>query len=205
MENYRYRKTSYRCSTCKKQFDKIRKFSVVKYPHGIDLPLPKTDPECPFCEKDSRVRFKSSITDDIHKHISPEYVPDPNDKRVFSLGKSNFTKAMDATAEIVMKDYGLTNLQDNLREGDSMAPKLRHDLEQKVDSVFKPQKPIMGQKGASNLNTALTAQINSGRYSNQTHIRDVAAQAQSFGQARADATGQKVPTQVIMEHTGKPN
>lgn len=210
---YRYRKTSYRCSECKLSFDKIRKFGIDKYPHGIDLPFPAKDPDCPQCKKVKRVDFKNSVTDDTHKHINPANPEasfiggSPNNpQKTFSMGKSNFTKAMDATAEIVMKDYALTNLQDNLRAGDSMAPKLTPELERKVDEVFKPQKPIMGQGGATNLNKALTANINAGRYAGQNQIRDVAAQAQAFGQARTAATGSKVPMDIIHNFDNrKPN
>ena len=202
---YRYRKTSYRCSECKFSFDKVRKFSVEKYPHGTDLPLPATDPECPQCNKVKRVSLKSSVTDDTHKHINPDNgnvfaggTPE-NPKKTPRVGGSNFTKAMDATAEIVMKDYGLTDLQDNLRAGDSMAPKLRQDLEQQVDQVFKPQKPIMGQQGAGNFNRALTGQINAGKFAGQSGARDITARAQN--------SGYKVPTNIIHEHQPerKPN
>lgn len=210
---YRYRKTSYRCSECKTCFDKIRKFSVDKYPHGTDLPMPTKDPECPECKKVKRVSFKNSVTDDTHKHINPANpeasfvggTPD-NPQKSFNMGKSNFTKSMDATAEIVMKDYNLTNLQDNLRAGDSMAPKLTPELERKVDEVFKPQKPIMGQTGATNLNKALTANINAGRYASQVQTRDIAAQATAFGQNRAATTGSKIPMDIIHNFDNrKPN
>ena len=216
---YRYRKTSYRCSECKLSFDKIRKFGVDKYPHGTDLPLPMKDPDCPQCKKVKRVDFKNSVTDDTHKHINPSnpeasYIGGTaeNPAKTFSMGKSNFTKAMDATAEIVMKDYALTNLQDNLRAGDSMAPKLQGNdasgvpLEQRVDQVFKPQKPIMGQGGATNLNKALTANINAGRYASQVQTRDIAAQAASFGQNRAATTGNKIPINELYSYDNrKPN
>jgi hypothetical protein len=180
----------------------------------MDLPFPTKDPECPECKIAKKVSLKTSVTDDTHKHINPDN-PEAswvggtfeNPRKVPSLGKSNFTKAMDATAEIVMQDYALTDLQDNLRVGDSMAPKLRQDLEQKVDQVFKPQKPIMGQTGAGSINKALTANINAGRYAGQTHIRDVAAQAADYGQAQASATGNKVPTREIFSYDNrkKPN
>lgn len=209
---YRYRKTSYRCSDCKHSFDKIRKFSVEKHPHGTDLPFPTKDPECPECKKNRKVSLKTSVTDDTHKHINPANVSDvggtpENPQKSFSMGKTNFTKAMDATAEIVMQDYGMTNLQDNLRAGDSMAPKLRPELEKQVDNVFKPQKPIMGQKSSGSINQALMNNINSGRYANQSQIRDIAAQAADYGQTRAATTGNKIPTQIIHDYDnrGKPN
>ena len=40
------------------------------------------------------------------------------------IGNNVRVKAVDATAEIVMQDYGMSDLKDNLRAGDSMAPKL---------------------------------------------------------------------------------
>lgn len=205
-EEYRYRKTSYRCSDCKHSFDKVRKFAVSKYPHGTDLPFPTKDPDCPECKKARQVSLKTSVTDDTHKHINPANVEagfvggtPENPQKTFSMGKSNFTKAMDATAEIVMKDYNLTNLQDNLRAGDSMAPKLRPELEQQVDNVFKPQKPIMGQNNAMNLNKALTAQINSGRYASQSGGADIVQKAQN--------SGYKVPVNEVFnyDNRGKPN
>lgn len=210
---YRYRKTSYRCSDCKHSFDKIRKFSVEKYPHGTDLPFPTKDPECPECKKVRQVSLKTSVTDDTHKHINPANVsyvggtPD-NPKKTPSIhGNNNFNKAWDATQKMVAQDYQMTDLNTNLRMGDSMAPKLRPELEKQVDNVFKPQKPIMGQKSSGSVNQALLNNINAGRYANQSQIRDIAAQAADYGQTRAATTGSKVPTQEIFnyDNRGKPN
>ena len=123
-------------------------------------------------------------------------------------GNNNYNKALDLTAKICMEDQNMTdiNIGSNLRQGDSCAPKLSHELEKRVDQVFKPQKPIMGQNGATNLNKALTAQINAGRYTTQTQVRDIAAQAQNFGQERTIRTGHKVPMQIVHEYQEeKPN
>lgn len=190
-------KASYRCKDCNHNFSRVTKN------------FPKKEPNCPKCKKNDRLKWGGTVSDTTHD-MSPTVMqggtPD-NPQKTFSMGKSNFTKAMDTTAEIVMQDYNLTNLQDNLRAGDSMAPKLTPELERKVDDVFKPQKPIMGQQGATNLNKAITANINAGRYAGQTKIRDVAAQAADFGKARESATGNKVPTQIIHDYDnrGKPN
>lgn len=173
-------KSSYRCSDCKSTFEKITKN------------FPKKEPNCPTCKRNNKVDSKSCVSDKTHNIDSESRVQQMNEShQAPSMGKSNFTKAMDATAEIVMKDYALTNLQDNLRAGDSMAPKLRPELEQQVDSVFKPQKPIMGQQGASTLNKALTANINAGRYASQSGGADIAARAQN--------SGYKVPTNILHE------
>ena len=189
-------RSQYKCSDCNNRFERITKN------------FPKKDPNCPKCLQSKRVKSNSCVSDKTHNLDAESRVQEIiESKKAFSMGPSNFTKAMDATAEIVMKDYALTDLQDNLRAGDSMAPKLAPELERKVHEVFKPQKPIMGQGGAINLNKALTANINAGRYAGQNQIRDVAAQAQSFGQARTAATGNKVPTTEIFsyDNRGKPN
>lgn len=158
-------------------------------------------PACPNCgNADSALKSTSKSNVPYTQEKLDSNVKDMNESRKApSLGKSNFTKAMDATAEIVMSDYGLTNLQDNLRAGDSMAPKLRPHLEQQVDQVFKPQKPIMGMNTATNMNKALTAQINAGKYAGQSGARDITQRAQS--------SGYKVPVTEIFNYDdrGKPN
>ena len=52
------------------------------------------------------------------------------------IGQNRIVQAIDTTAEIVMKDHGLTNLQDNVREGDILAPKLPHKMQQAADGFF---------------------------------------------------------------------
>lgn len=181
-------KSSYKCSECKSQFEKITKN------------FPKKDPNCPKCRRNNRVNSKSCVSDKTHNLDADSRVQEMIDsKRPPSMGKSNFTKAMDATAEIVMKDYNMTDLQDNLRAGDSMAPKLQGSdatgvsLESRVDQVFKPQaNKVMGMQGANSLNKALTGQINAGKYASQSGQRDITQRAQN--------SGYKVPTNVLYEH-----
>lgn len=153
-----------------------------------------------MCKKAQKVNFKNSVSDKTH-NLSPESrVQEMNESHCPpAMGASNFTKAMDITADIVMKDCNLTNLQDNLRAGDSMAPKLQGTdstgipLEQRVDQVFKPQaNKVMGMQGAANLNKTLTSQINSGRYASQSGNRDIAAMAKD--------SGVKIPTQILFDH-----
>jgi len=52
------------------------------------------------------------------------------------LFQSNNVVAIDKTAEIVMKDYGLTNLQDNIRHGEIAAPKLPPKQQAAADAFF---------------------------------------------------------------------
>ena len=182
-------KATYNCSDCGHRFEKKTESDPRKAGRK---------PSCPECKKGKYSAMRS-----ISKH-SRDYTEEELDKnrremiesrKAPSTGYTPFTKAMDATAEIVMKDYGMTNLQDNLRAGDSMAPKLAPELERKVDQVFRPQKPIMGQQTAGSMNSALMRQINSGAFRG---TGDVVARQQS--------AGIKVPTNIIHEHgRGKPS
>lgn len=72
-----------------------------------------------------------------------------------TIGDKVGVKAIDKTAEIVMADYGMTNLQDNLRPGDTMAPKLPGPMQQAADSMFSaPQ-----VKGNSALARRMNARV----------------------------------------------
>lgn len=207
MEEYRYRKTSYKCSECKFSFEKLRKFAVSKYPHGTDLPFPRKDPECPQCSKDDRVKFKNSVTTDTHGYINPDNeeaqisggTPE-NPQRSFSMGGSAGSKAFDKTAEIVMKDYGMTdiNMNSNSRDGDNMVPKLRPDLEARVNKGWgnKPNNVMGMQSAGASINTAITNQINSNSFKGSGDVV-----------ARQQKTGYKVPTRFVGEYDnrGKPN
>jgi DNA-directed RNA polymerase subunit RPC12/RpoP len=194
----------YRCSDCNHEFERKTEHDPRKRGRT---------PSCPECKKNKHPTVKSVSKSNV------EYTQeklDTNFQQMIQSGKTpslhgtnNFNKALDLTAKICMEDQNMTdiNIGSNLRQGDSCAPKLSHELERKVDEVFKPQKPIMGQQGAGTLNKALTAQINSGRYAGQTQIRDIAAQAQSYGQERTARTGNKVPMSEIFnyDNRNKPN
>lgn len=49
-------------------------------------------------------------------------------------------RAVDKTAEIVMQDHGLTDLKDNIRVGEAMAPKLPGEQQKVADTFFEPNK-----------------------------------------------------------------
>jgi len=52
------------------------------------------------------------------------------------IGNKPIVAAIDRTAEITMQDHGLTDLQDNIRQGDIMAPKLPAPMQRQVDGFF---------------------------------------------------------------------
>ena len=55
------------------------------------------------------------------------------------IGDSVIVKAVDATAQIVMEDHKMTDLQDNLRTGDMAAPKLPPAQQKLADGFFGGQ------------------------------------------------------------------
>lgn len=56
------------------------------------------------------------------------------------VGGNPVVQAVDKTAGIVMQDYGMTDLKDNIREGESMAPKLPAVQQKQADNYFGGQK-----------------------------------------------------------------
>lgn len=182
-------RTNYRCTDCKSQFEKITKT------------FPKKDPACPQCKESKKVKFKSSVSDNTHNLDSVSRMQDMIDSRKApAYGGTNLhNKAIDKTAEIVMQDYGMTNLEmgSHLRPGDNCVPKLAPELEQKVDKVFAPQPSnVMGAQSA-NLNNALMRQINAGVYKGQSDVV-----------RRNQEVGVKIPTNILHDYqppAKKPN
>ena len=180
-------RSRHKCSDCKHEFERTTKN------------YPRKDPPCPNCKKRERIKFRSSISDKTHNLF--DTVQEMNEShKAPSVGGANLkNKAIDITAEMVMQDYKMTdiNMDSSLREGDNCVPKLPPGLEQKVDQVFKPQKPIMGQQAATTVNKAIMRGINAGAFITQGMSNDVVA--------RQQRSGVKIPTSIIAEHTGKPN
>lgn len=52
------------------------------------------------------------------------------------VGANPAVKAMDIAAEITMADHGLTDLKSDGRQGATMAPPIRPDLQQAADNMF---------------------------------------------------------------------
>lgn len=182
--------TKYCCDSCNHIFYKITDYDPRKKGGRA--------PACTECKK-KKVATKSQIKvrGDVKPQTEETKSAKINDiieaKKFPSSGKSNFTKAMDETAKIVMEDYGMTNLNDNLREGDNMVPKLRPDLEEKVGKGFgsNQKNNVMGMAG-NNLNNSIKSMINSNKFANQTNTVD-----------RAMSVVAKPTTRIIGEYTGK--
>jgi hypothetical protein len=68
-----------------------------------------------------------------------------------TIGQNIRVKAVDETARIVMEDGHYTDLRDNIREGEAMAPKLPQAQQALADAMFsnKPDKvtPVISTDG----------------------------------------------------------
>ena len=112
-------KITYSCSKCGKPFVKV---------HDS---IPRKDPKCPnkACAEQAELaqlrREVANLTAMLESGEAPA-----------QIGHRPRTRAIDTTAEVVMQDYGLTNLKDNIRHGETMAPKLPPAQQAAADSYF---------------------------------------------------------------------
>jgi predicted nucleic acid-binding Zn-ribbon protein len=106
MEADRYR-VKCRCLRCGHVYSRILKR------------LTDPDPACPkkACKEQIAAEQKAKEARHVETMIKTGQTPG-------HIGENVHVKAIDQTAEIVMQDYGMTDLKDNTRQGDSMAPAL---------------------------------------------------------------------------------
>lgn len=114
----RYRIT-YRCSRCGHEYNRVT------------TKLDRKDPPCPKMEcRVARALEEKELADFNMARMLEEQRPPGQ------LVQSNAIKAIDATAAMVMKDYGLTDLRDNIKPGEIAAPKLPPAQQRAADSFF---------------------------------------------------------------------
>lgn len=120
------------------------------------------DPPCPQCKKKARVTAVPQF--DYHSGQAP------------AVGGSLVARAVDQTAQIVMEDHGLTDLRSDVREGETMVPKIPPKLQAAADNMFsrpkgRPGAGIFGMPPRAVLNAAV-----SGRFSTPDTVNPVAVQ-----------------------------
>ncbi len=101
------------------------------------MELEARDPKCPHCQKAQRARGMDMAG------------------KPPAVGGSIIGKAVDTTAEIVMQDHGMTDMRDNIRQGEVSTPKLAPHLQRQVDNFFGGTKALPRQWG---LNAGAIAQ-----------------------------------------------
>jgi hypothetical protein len=127
-----------RCKSCTHRYKRI---VVIDDDEAIeDYP----DPPCPKCAKRSERR-------DAYETATPAIPHDGMDGIIASQrapginGASPIVKAIDQTADIVMKDYALSDLKDSVRQGEVMAPQLPPAQQKLADNFFGGTKPSASQ------------------------------------------------------------
>lgn len=117
LEGRKY-KATYQCDRCGHIYS--RTFKVV----------PAKDPPCPKMDCKVAIRVEQELKERHNFQSIVEHGPPGH------IGNNPTVKAIDRTADIVMQDHGLTNLRDDIREGESMAPKLPPRQQAAADSFF---------------------------------------------------------------------
>lgn len=108
-----------RCLRCGHEYNRI----VAK--------LTDKDPLCPkkVCKVARAAEERVAMERNFRAMIEAERGPG-------HIGNNTMVKAVDKTAEIVQADYGLTNLKDNIRQGDICAPRLPPRMQDAADNFF---------------------------------------------------------------------
>lgn len=81
-----------------------------------------------------------------------------------TIGASVGVRAIDETANIVMQDYGMTNMRDDVREGESATPKLPPAQQTMADNYFGGPKGRRTRMPGFNAGASVAAAL-SGRLS----------------------------------------
>ena len=101
--------------------------------------LTDDNPPCPKkkCREAVAAEAKALMERNMRAMIEAERGP-------AQIGNKVVVRAIDATADIVQQDYGLTNLKDNIREGESMAPRLPPKMQDAADNFFSGKVNVPG-------------------------------------------------------------
>lgn len=106
------------CQRCGEEFS-----WKAKTPGGKDRPCPRR--ACREAIRQEEIQAAAEKLAGILEHGPPAVV-----------GRNPYVKAADKTADMVMTDYGMTDLKDNIREGEAMAPKLPKPMQAAADGFF---------------------------------------------------------------------
>ena len=112
-------RTANHCDVCGHEWSKV--FRAV----------PKKDPACPMpacvavSTAEAELRAAERMEQILESRIPPGHI-----------GESKVVKAVDETARIVMEDYQMTDLKDNIRHGEGVAPKLPGQQQTMADNYF---------------------------------------------------------------------
>lgn len=143
-----------RCQVCQCRYKRTMEAEDIETLERI------ADPPCPNCKKAQKVRRAKF------------------DGTAPAIGGSIVVRAVDYTAQTVMADYAMTDLRSDVREGETMAPKLAPRLQAMADNMFDRPKqrgnPAAGIFGLSA--RAVMAAAVSGRFQTNDTPNPIATQ-----------------------------
>jgi hypothetical protein len=103
-----------RCDLCQHRYKRTMEAEDEQGLDEID------DPPCPKCTKAAKAPRGMAF----------------DTGRAPAVGGSLQVRAVDFTADLVMRDHGMTDLRSDVREGESMAPKLPPRQQAMADNMF---------------------------------------------------------------------
>jgi hypothetical protein len=109
----------FRCNRCSHEY-----FKVANSPNIADVPCPKA--ACKEAIRSEEIRAEAIK---LAKMLDEQRAPG-------QIGNNVVVKAIDKTANIVMEDYNITDIKDNIRQGESAAPKLAPKMQAAADNFF---------------------------------------------------------------------
>lgn len=139
MEPDRYR-VKCRCLRCSHTYSRVIKR------------LTDPDPPCPKKACKAAIAAEQAAKEARHVEAMIQTGETPG-----HIGENVKVKAIDQTAEIVMHDYGMTDLKDNTRQGDSMVPGLT-PRQQKMNENFWGGKKMSDRKREPTYQMGMQAQ-----------------------------------------------
>jgi hypothetical protein len=95
------------------------------------------NPPCPLCSKMIKKRDEEIMGTPPLPHMGMDSIIESGQAPGI-VGANNQVKAIDLTAEIVMKDHNMTNLRTDIRAGEAMAPRLPPAQQKAADNFFNP-------------------------------------------------------------------
>lgn len=111
-----------------------------------------------------------------------------SNKAPAAIGGNLRNKAIDETAHMVMQDYGMTDMRDDVREGESSAPKLPARQQAMADNYFGGPKGRRMTMPGMNPGRLAAAALSGG-------LSDAASTARSIGAVHANRV--KPPVHIV--------
>lgn len=146
----------------------------------------ETDPPCPrptLYADDGK-----TVLETCGMEMLPIGMDLSSNKAPAAIGGNLRNKAIDETAHMVMQDYGMTDMRDDVREGESSAPKLPARQQAMADNYFGGPKARRMTMPGFNPGRLAAAALSGG-------LSDAASTARSIGAVHANRV--KPPVHIV--------